>query len=73
MLYITNQDQPGVIGGLGTTLSEHGVNIATFHLGRNAPGGDAISLVVVDQPVDDDVLSAVQAIPPIVQAKPLQF
>ena len=73
MLYVTNQDQPGVIGGLGTVMAEHGVNIATFHLGRNEPGGDAISLVVVDQPMDEDVLSAVRAIPPIVQAKPLQF
>jgi D-3-phosphoglycerate dehydrogenase len=73
MLYVTNEDQPGVIGGLGTVMADHGVNIATFHLGRNKPGGDAISLLVIDQPLDDAVLKAVQAVPPILQAKPLQF
>jgi D-3-phosphoglycerate dehydrogenase len=31
-------------------MADHGVNIATFHLGRNKPGGDAISLLVIDQP-----------------------
>ena len=39
MLYITNDDKPGFIGRLGTLLGESKVNIATFHLGRDAPGG----------------------------------
>jgi D-3-phosphoglycerate dehydrogenase len=34
MLYIVNEDAPGFIGRLGTTLGEAGVNIGTFHLGR---------------------------------------
>jgi len=41
MLYFTNQDKPGFIGRVGTALGEAGVNIATFHLGRSVPGGDA--------------------------------
>ena len=51
MLYVTNQDKPGFIGRFGATLAEAGINIATFHLGRAAPGGDAICLVSVDEPV----------------------
>jgi D-3-phosphoglycerate dehydrogenase len=47
MLYITNDDKPGFIGRLGTLLGESKVNIATFHLGRDAPGGSAIALVQV--------------------------
>ncbi|MEK9661463.1 MAG: phosphoglycerate dehydrogenase, partial [Alphaproteobacteria bacterium] len=35
MLYVTNDDKPGLIGRLGTVLGEAGVNIATFHLGRD--------------------------------------
>src|SRR5499425_211720 len=34
VLYLRNNDQPGVIGHVGTTLGKHGVNIATFALGR---------------------------------------
>ena len=34
MLYIVNEDAPGFIGRLGTTLGEAGINIGTFHLGR---------------------------------------
>src|SRR3546814_12164446 len=44
MLYITNEDKPGFIGALGTTLGAAGVNIATFHLGRAAQGQDAIEI-----------------------------
>ena len=49
MLYITNEDKPGFIGRLGTLLGEAGINIATFHLGRSAPGADAVCLIAVDQ------------------------
>ncbi len=73
MLYLTNEDKPGFIGALGTTLGEAGVNIATFHLGRAAPGGDAIALVAVDQEVDSDVIARVRALPHVVQVKPLAF
>jgi D-3-phosphoglycerate dehydrogenase len=73
MLYVTNNDKPGFIGRLGTTLGEAGVNIATFHLGRTEAGGDAIALIQVDQPVDEALLRQVRAIPNVVQAKALQF
>jgi len=73
MLYLTNEDKPGFIGALGTTLGDAGVNIATFHLGRAAPGGDAIALIAVDQPLDAAVLARVRALPHVVQAKPLAF
>jgi D-3-phosphoglycerate dehydrogenase len=73
MLYVTNEDKPGFIGALGTTLGRHGVNIATFHLGRSAPGGDAIALIEIDQPLSPQVLDEVRALPHVVQAKPLSF
>ncbi|HJZ70644.1 MAG TPA: phosphoglycerate dehydrogenase [Vicinamibacterales bacterium] len=47
MLIIANDDQPGVIGEVGTVLGRHGVNIANFALGRNASG--AIGVVNVDE------------------------
>ncbi len=73
MLYVTNQDRPGFIGRFGMTLAEAGINIATFHLGRSAPGGDAICLVGLDGPLPEAVLTAVRRLPLVVQATPLAF
>ncbi len=73
MLYVTNQDKPGFIGKFGETLARHGINIATFHLGRAAAGGDAICLVSVDENVSEDVLAEVRRLPLVVQASALNF
>src|SRR5689334_2323472 len=69
VLYIRNQDKPGFVGNLGRTLGEAGINIATFHMGRLTPGGDAICLILVDQPVNDIVLASVCALPHVVRVK----
>jgi D-3-phosphoglycerate dehydrogenase len=73
MLYIRNDDRPGLIGGLGSALGDAGVNIATFHLGRTAPGGDAIALIEVDQPIPPDVLQRICELPHVTQCKQLRF
>lgn len=73
MLYITNEDKPGLIGDLGTTLGQAGVNIATFNLGRDSNGGAAICLIETDEPVSDDLAAKVRAIPHVVRATPLRF
>ena len=56
MLYITNLDKPGFIGRFSSTLGEAGINIATFHVGRDAPGGNAIALIEIDGEVPAEVL-----------------
>ncbi len=73
MVYITNDDKPGIIGALGNTFADAGINIATFHLGRSAPGGDAISLLQVDDAVPDAVLDKVRKLPDIWQVTQLSF
>ncbi len=73
MLYVTNTDQPGIIGRIGMALAEAGVNIATFHLGRAAAGGDAIALVEVDGALPGHVLESVRAIDGVSHAIALTF
>src|SRR5262245_2853843 len=73
MIYVTNDDKPGFVGRFATLLAEAGINIATFHLGREAPGGDAIALVEIDGSVPAEVLSKIQELPHVRQAKPLKF
>jgi D-3-phosphoglycerate dehydrogenase / 2-oxoglutarate reductase len=73
MLYITNLDKPGFIGRFSSTLGDAGINIATFHVGREAPGANAIALIEVDGEVSPEVLAKVQALPQVQQARPLRF
>jgi D-3-phosphoglycerate dehydrogenase len=76
LLVCRNLDVPGVIGKIGTTLGEHGVNIANFALGRERSGAKpvkALSLVQVDAPVGEKVLEALAKIEALIEAKPVQL
>jgi D-3-phosphoglycerate dehydrogenase len=73
MLYVVNEDKPGLIGRLGTMLGDASVNIANFTLGRSAPGQDAICLVEVDGKVSDDLVWKIGKLPAVRMAKALAF
>lgn len=73
MLFIRNDDKPGMIGGLGMILSDAGQNIADFRLGRVGAGKTAVALVSLDAPLADDVFAKVEALPQINQVKRLSF
>ena len=73
MLYITNSDKPGLIGALGTTLGDAGINIATFHLGRAEQGGDAIALIEVDEEPGRDVIEKILGLEHVLQVVSLRF
>jgi len=73
MIYITNLDKPGFIGRFSSTLGEAGINIATFHVGREAAGGNAVALIEIDGELPPDVLAKVRALPQVQQARPLKF
>lgn len=73
MLYVSNEDLPGFIGALGTTLGSAGLNIATFSLGRHEEGGEAIALVAIDAPANAKTVAAVAALPHVKQVKALTF
>jgi D-3-phosphoglycerate dehydrogenase len=73
MLFINNRDKPGFIGALGTLLSEGNINIATFHLGRQAPGEDAIAIVGVDQVVPEPLQQRLRSLPHVRYVKVLRF
>ncbi|HRY06040.1 MAG TPA: phosphoglycerate dehydrogenase [Hyphomicrobiaceae bacterium] len=73
MLFVRNQDQPGFIGQFGSIMGEADVNIATFNLGREKAGGDAIAVVAVDACVSEAVLAKVSALPQVVRVRRLAF
>ena len=73
MIYIRNRDKPGIIGRIGTLLGDAGVNIATFNLGRRSVGGDALALVGVDEPLTNEIVRRLRALPDVVAVKALRF
>ncbi|HAR53121.1 MAG TPA: phosphoglycerate dehydrogenase, partial [Roseovarius nubinhibens] len=73
MLYTTNEDEPGIIGMLGQTMGQNGVNIANFTLGRSQAGGEAIALLYVDAEVPAPVIKQLEDTGMFKQVRPLQF
>ena len=73
MLLVRNIDRPGMVGNLGKTLGDAGINIATFFLGRQAAGGEALALLAIDAPASDLVIMNICALPNVTQVKSLKF
>jgi len=69
LLVFSNLDVPGVIGRIGTLLGQNQVNIAGMQLGRERPGGRAVSVVNVDSPIPPEVMEEIRRLPNIVYAK----
>ncbi len=69
LLILHNADKPGVIGNVGTLLGDNNVNIARLHLGREAIGGEAVSLWNIDTQLSDDMLSKLLELPYVISAK----
>jgi D-3-phosphoglycerate dehydrogenase / 2-oxoglutarate reductase len=78
LIYLRNEDVPGVIGRVGTILGESSINIADFSLGRRiaessgAPR-EAIAVVHVDGPVPEEILRKLEQIPAVRKAKAVQL
>lgn len=73
MLYTRNRDVPGVIGALGMTLGDLGVNIANFTLGRTQSGDDAIAILYLDEELKPEVIEALHATGKFLQVRPINF
>ena len=57
-----HSDQPGVVGRVGTILGEHDVNIASMQVGRDAPRGNAMMILAVDDRVSSELLARLREV-----------
>lgn len=73
MLYVVNQDKPGLIGQLGTILGDAKVNIADFTLGRIAGKSKAVAMVSVDEAIPQSIIDAISKLPHIERVQTLKF
>lgn len=65
LLVFTHHDRPGLIGFIGTTFGQHGINIAQMNVGRKQPGGEAIAVLNLDSVPPDQAMEAVKGHPHI--------
>ncbi len=72
VLYVHNQDKPGLIGSVGSILGESGINIANFNLGRTGEN-NALAIVVVDSEINAEIISKIDALPSVIKTKALKF
>jgi D-3-phosphoglycerate dehydrogenase len=73
MLFIANEDKPGLIGGVGQLLGDAKVNIANFNLGRNKEATAAVAFIEVDSDVDAALLAKLSKLPSVKDVKALAF
>ncbi len=72
MLFIWNEDRPGMIGTVGTVLGRHQVNIANMHVGRRNMGGSAVMILTLDAPAADAAVGEIQRADGISRAMPVR-
>ncbi|MBU0467489.1 MAG: phosphoglycerate dehydrogenase [Candidatus Omnitrophica bacterium] len=60
LLFINNNDKPGIVGAVGTVLAQENVNIAGITFGRESKGGLAVSVVNVDSEVSEETIKKIK-------------
>ena len=73
MLFIRNEDKPGLVGGVGMILGSAKQNIADFRLGRREGASEAVCIVSLDAPLPDAVFAEIAKLPHITSLKRLSF
>jgi D-3-phosphoglycerate dehydrogenase len=69
MLILFNRDAPGVLGRIATFIGDHGVNIGRLYLGRKKIGESALALIQIDQPMTEETLTELAALPDVISVK----
>ncbi len=73
MLYIMNEDRPGVIGSIGVAIGEEGVNISRMYVGQEPAKKCNIILLCLDAEATDDLVKKVASLPHVLSVKPLEL
>ncbi len=73
MIVMQNNDQPGVVGSVGTFLGDHKVNIAQLYLSRNRAGGTALAVYQVDGALDAKTLDELAKVSHVLSVKQISL
>jgi len=69
LLLIPNHDSPGMVGKVGTILGDANVNIVGMQVGRKAVGERAVMIINLDEPVSDEIIEKIDAVPNLFGAR----
>ena len=69
LLMCENRDRPGMIGAIGTMLGDFNVNVSFMNVGRHAPRGHALMVLMLDEALNAEQLKKLQQIPDIYAVK----
>ncbi len=73
MLLIYNEDVPGAIGSVGTTLGKQGINISRMQVGQDRAGNKNVIFLKTDTQIPEPVLEELKALPLVNVVYPLAF
>jgi D-3-phosphoglycerate dehydrogenase len=73
VLICLNEDIPGVIGKIGTILGNRGINIGRMAWGRIQADGRAMTLLNLDNPVTDEVVTEIASLPYVIWVKKVKL
>ncbi|GIH78691.1 phosphoglycerate dehydrogenase [Planobispora longispora] len=59
--FFAYSDRPGVVGVVGRILGDHGINIASMQVSRDAKGGKALIALTVDSAIPAEVVEQIVA------------
>jgi D-3-phosphoglycerate dehydrogenase len=66
-------DRPGLVGTIGNITGKADINISSMHLSRLQPRGKALMILALDQPLGDEQLQEIRALPGIYSAKAVKL
>jgi len=69
ILILSQTDEPGIIGKVGTILGKNNINIGEMQLSRTSKGGEALATWMVDCSVSQSVIREIEKIPQILHVK----
>lgn len=67
-LFTRHQDQPGVVGALGSILGRENVNISRMQVGMGGDPNTAIALISTSAHLSPSAMDEIRSLPPIEQA-----
>jgi len=73
ILIIRNEDRPGIIGRIATTLGRHSINIGSMHVGRKRIGGTQIMAVSIDQDISEETLTSLSLIDGVLSVRAVRL
>ncbi|MFC4993166.1 phosphoglycerate dehydrogenase [Rubritalea tangerina] len=72
-LIVRNDDRPGIVGLVGTSLAENNLNIANLSLARNKSEGNALSVIELDSPATQEIIDKLSSEAGVLSVKAIEI